>query len=290
MAIQLVRDQLVDSIINADKLNNGAVSFAKILSSDIEENLATSASSTKLATAAAIKTYVLAQVPDSFSGGNGIAIDSAGAPDEISVDLATNPGLQFTDEKLDLKLKAESGGSLSKDGAGLYIADSAIANAKLANNTISGKELGTDLASLTDGNGIADFTYNGNGVASIAIDLDGSTLAVGSDALKVADNGITGGQIADGAVSDLKVSFAPAQDILSPGSGTAYALTAEVPAGWDAAVQVFRNGVMLKLVSSNPNGNDEYTVTTSSGTTTVTFGAAPDSNSDYEVRYWSMIP
>ena len=290
MAIQLVRDQLVDSIINADKLNNGAVSFAKILSSDIEGDLAASASATKLATAAAIKTYVLAQVPDSFSGGNGIAIDSAGDPDEISVDLATNPGLQFTDAKLDLKLKPESGGSLSKDGAGLYIADSAIANAKLANNTISGKELGTDLASLTDGNGIADFTYNGNGVASIAIDLDGSTLAVGSDGLKVADNGITGGQIADGAVSDLKVSFAPAQDILSPGSGTAYALTDEVPAGWDAAVQVFRNGVMLKLVSSNPNGNDEYTVTTSSGTTTVTFGAAPDSNSDYEVRYWSMIP
>ena len=144
---------------------------------------------------------------------------------------------------------------------------------------------------MTDGNGIADFTYNGNGVASIAIDLDGSTLAVGSDGLKVADNGITGSQIEDGAVSDTKVNFAPMQDILSPGSGTAYALTDEVPSGWEAAVQVFRNGVMLKLViGSDPSGLDQYKVTTNSGTTTVTFGAAPDSSSAYEVRYWAIVP
>ena len=291
MAIQLVRDQLVNSIINADKLNDGAVSFAKILSSDIEENLATSASASKLATAAAIKTYVLAQVPDTFNGGDGIDIDSSGDPDVISVDLATNPGMQFTSGKLDLKLKAESGGSLTKDGNGLYIADSAISNAKLANSTISGVALGANLAALTDGNGIADFSYTGSGTASIAIDLNGSTLAVDGDGLKVATGGIGGNEIADGAVSDTKVNFAPMQDILSPGSGTAYALTDEVPAGWEAAVQVFRNGVMLKLViGSEPSGLDQYKVTTNSGTTSVTFGSAPDSSSDYEVRYWAIIP
>ena len=136
MAIQLVRNQLVDSIINVDKLLDGAVSYAKINSSDIETTLTGGAS--KLASAAAIKAYVDAQVPDTFSGGNGIDIDSSGDPDVISVDLATNPGLQFTSSKLDLKLKAESGGSLTKDADGLYIANSAISNAKLANSTISG--------------------------------------------------------------------------------------------------------------------------------------------------------
>jgi hypothetical protein len=292
MAIQLVRDQLVNSIINADKLNDGAVSFAKLLSTDILTDISGTVSDTKLATSAAIKTYVDAQVPDTFQGGDGINIDASGDPDVISVDLATNPGLQFTSNKLDLKLKSESGGSLTKDGNGLYIADSAISNAKLANSTISGIALGANLNSLSAGNGLSMTAYNGSAaVSDLTIDLDGSTLAVGSDGLKVAANGIGSNEIADGAVSDTKVNFAPMQDILSPGSATAYALTDEVPAGWEAAVQVFRNGVMLRLViGSEPSGLDQYKVTTNAGTTSVTFGAAPDTNSDYEVRYWAIVP
>ena len=47
MAIQLVRNQLVDSIINVDKLLDGAVSYAKINPSDIETSL--SGASNKLA-------------------------------------------------------------------------------------------------------------------------------------------------------------------------------------------------------------------------------------------------
>ena len=46
-----------------------------------------------------------------------------------------------------------------------------IAIAKLAASTISGKSLGANLDNLTDGNGIADFSYNGSGTATIAIDL-----------------------------------------------------------------------------------------------------------------------
>ena len=115
MAITLVRNQLVDSIINENKLDNGAVAFAKLKSADVETDLASSASASKLATAAAIKAYVDAQVPDTFSGGDGIAIDSSGDPDVIAVDLAVNPGLQFTSGKLDVKVKSESGGSITKD-------------------------------------------------------------------------------------------------------------------------------------------------------------------------------
>ena len=52
-----------------------------------------------------------------------------------------------------------------------------------------------DLADLTDGNGIADFTYDGNSTATIAVEADGTTLSVGSGGVKVADAGITATQL-----------------------------------------------------------------------------------------------
>ncbi len=165
---------------------------------------------------AATKAYVDAQIPDSFSGGNGIAIDSSGDPDVISVDLATNPGLQFTSAKLDVKVKAETGGSITKDADGLYIADSAIgnaklagsiANAKLANSTISGVALGSNLNSLSAGNGLSMSSYNGSAaVSDLTIDLDGSTLAVGASGIKIADTGVDTGQLADSAVETAKIN------------------------------------------------------------------------------------
>lgn len=287
MAIQLVRNQLVDSIINVDKLLDGAVSYAKINSSDIETTLV--GGSSKLASAAAIKTYVDAQVPDSFSGGDGIDIDSTGNPDVISVDLATNPGLQFTSAKLDLKLKSESGGSLTKDADGLYIANSAISNAKLANSTISGVALGANLNNLSAGNGLSMTAYNGSAaVSDLTIDLDGATLAVGASGIKVSDGGIGTTQIADAAVTPAKVSFAPQVDILSIAAATvAYNLSEEVPSGFEAGVMVFRNGLLIEQAQSTPSGVDQYQLTTSGGTSTVTFGAQPSLTDRYEVRYWA---
>lgn len=285
MAIQLVRNQLIDSIINVDKLLDGAVSYAKINSSDIETTLVGSAS--KLASAAAIKTYVDAQVPDSFSGGDGIAIDSSGDPDVISVDLATNPGMQFTSGKLDLKLKSESGGTFTKDADGIYIADSAIGNAKLANSTISGVALGANLNALSAGNGLSMTSYNGSAaVSDLTIDLSGSTLTVGANGLKVSDGGIDTLQVANAAVTEVKVSFAPQlDDFATNGVLTAFALSQAVATGWETGVDIYRNGVYLKQVQSNPSGVDEYTVATSAGTTTVTFGAAPAAADYYVARY-----
>lgn len=287
MAIQLVRNQLVDSIINVDKLLDGAVSYAKINSSDIETTLV--GGSSKLASAAAIKTYVDAQVPDTFSGGDGIDIDSSGDPDVISVDLATNPGLQFTSSKLDLKLKSESGGSLTKDTDGLYIADSAISNAKLANSTISGVALGANLNNLSAGNGLSMTAYNGSAaVSDLTIDLDGATLAVGASGIKVSDGGIGTTQIADSAVTSAKVSFAPQLDPLTIQAATvAYDLTEEVPDAFLAGVMVFRNGLLIEQVQGTPSGVDQYKVATAGGTTTVTFGSQPSTSDNYVVRYWA---
>lgn len=99
-----------------------------------------------------------------------------------------------------------------------------IANSKLVNDgiTIAGNDIslggsitaatilaGTGVISgsdavpnpLADGNGIADFSYDG-GTAGIlvAVEADGSTLTVGAAGVKVSDDGITAVQIADEAV------------------------------------------------------------------------------------------
>lgn len=299
MAIQIRGTQIQDGSIAAGKINlAGTFDFS---SGTIR--CGTPSGSTDVAN----KAYVDAQLPDSLSGGNGIAIDSSGDPDVISVDLATNPGLQFTSNKLDVKVKAETGGSITKDADGLYIADSAIgnaklagsiANAKLANSTISGKALGASLDSLTDGNGIADFTYNGGSAASIAIDLDGSTLSVGASGLKISDLGVDTGQlaanavelakIANGAVSVQKLNFQARQDLFTPnGSTAAFALSNEVEENMKNMVMVFRNGLLQQLKASSPADDSEYTVSTSGGTTTVTFGANINSADKLEVRYFA---
>lgn len=292
MAITLVRNQLVDSIINENKLDAGAVSFAKLKSADIETDLAASASSSKLATAAAIRSYVDAQVPDTFQGGNGIDIDASGDPDVISVDLATNPGLQFTSNKLDVKVKSESGGSITKDADGLYIADSAIGNAKLANSTISGKALGANLDSLSAGQGISMSAYNGSAaVSDLTVQLDGSTLAKSGSGVKVADLGIGEGQLAGNAVTITKFGMRPYTDDFAPNGSTAtFALSQRIAASslsnFAQGVRVYRNGQRLLQKASSPADTSEYTVTDNGSATVVTLGGNPANGETIIVDYW----
>lgn len=62
--------------------------------------------------------------------------------------------------------------------------------------SFSGSFIGTtDLPDLTDGNGINDFTYDGSTTATISVQADGTTLAVGVNGVKVADSGITSTQL-----------------------------------------------------------------------------------------------
>jgi hypothetical protein len=296
MAIQIRTDQVQNNAITAGKIDlTGTFNFGSgTLQAGTPSNT----------TDVANKAYVDAQLPDAFSGGDGIAIATGSDPDVISVDLATDPGLQFSSNKLDLKLEAnkglvkgasgvsvklktETGGSISVDSGGLYIANSAIGNAKLANSTISGKALGANLDSLTDGNGIADFTFNGSGAASIAIDLDGSTLAVGGSGIKIADNGVGSGQIAGAAVSFAAMGFKPKrQTVTTNGSTAAFALTTRVPdADWRKQIMVFRNGLLVEEVASSASGSDQYVVSDDGSATTITFGAAPATSDNVRFMY-----
>ena len=309
MAIQIRGNQILNNTITATQIDlSGTFDF-----SSGTLRVGTPSGSTDVAN----KAYVDGQLPDSFAGGDGISITDGEGTDTIAVDLATNPGLQFTSNKLDLKVKSETGGSITKDGDGIYIADSAIgnaklagsiANAKLANSTISGKALGTNLDNLTDGNGIADFTYNGSGAATISLDLDGSTLAVGASGVKVADTGIGTGQLADSAVSTAKIadgavtaakvpddalgsaklSISSEWHSITPnGSATAFDL-GHTLSGDFAYIMVFRNGIALEQKASSPSGVDEYTVSLNGGTGgvgQVTFGSAPASGENIRAFY-----
>ena len=309
MAIQIVGNQVANNTLGPTQIDETATyDFSSGVVS-----VATPSSSAHAAT----KAYVDSKVPDTFAGGDGIAISDGAGTDTISVDFATNPGLQFTSNKLDVKVKSETGGSITKDGDGLYIADNAIgnaklagsiANAKLANSTISGKALGANLDNLTDGNGISDFSYNGSSAGVISIDLDGSTLTAGADGLKItgagvgstelADNAVTTAKIGDGQVSaaklvdnsvgSAKLAISSEWVSLTPnGSATAFDL-GHTLSGDFAFIVVVRNGLVLEQKSSSPSGQDEYTVSLNGGTGGVgqiTFGSAPASGQNLRVFY-----
>ncbi len=105
-------------------------------------------------------------------------------------------------------------GGFSGDGSGL--------------TGISADSLGN---SLVDGNGIADFTFNGSAGATVALELNGSTLNLGSSGVKVADAGITATQIA--------TSVAGAG--LAGGGGTALSVGVD-----DSTVEISSDAVRVK--------------------------------------------
>lgn len=291
----------IDIQIKGRQLASGAVDYSKIDSASVETDLSVSASSSKLATAAAIKSYADSLVADSFEAGNGIEIDASGSPDVISVKLAaTNPMLQFvgtgTDElqvKLDpnkglqsgagglsTQLKAESGGTISVDASGLYIADAAIGNAKLANSTISGKALGSNLDNISAGNGLSGSDYNGSAAQTFQVQANVSdgTIAVDSNGVKVADSSIKSAKLAIQTNLD---------KFTANGSTAAFTLSAPVPTEF-AYIQVFVNGLFMEQVASAASGKSEFVLNPTGGASgegLVTFGANLDSGDLVRVLY-----
>lgn len=86
-----------------------------------------------------------------------------------------------------------------------------ISNSKLSNSTISGIALGSSLQGLTassTGGLSLSATYNGSAAVSASINLDGSSLATGSNGLKVNTGGISTLMIADDAVTAAKLADA----------------------------------------------------------------------------------
>lgn len=114
--------------------------------------------------------------------------------------LNNDSGYLISGQSSEVTLSGSFSGSFQGDGSNL--------------TGITADVLGS---SLTDGNGIADFSFNGSGSASVAVQADGSTLSVGSGGVKVADAGITATQL----------NTSIAGDGLSGGAGTALSVNTD---------------------------------------------------------------
>ena len=85
----------------------------------------------------------------------------------------------------------------------ITIANGAISNLKLENSTISGVSLGDDLPTLYFGNGLSAIdgdaspavSYNGTEFIGLSLKLDGSTLSLGVDGIRLTADTISGIQL-----------------------------------------------------------------------------------------------
>jgi len=192
--------------------------------------------------------------------------------------LLLDIGLQSIDvdgvDKLEVKLKGSGG--LTADADGLFVQASgitndmlagSIANAKLANSTISGKALGANLDALTvDDSTIAlnsGTTFNGSAARTISIKAAG----VGTS------------QLADDAVTPAKMAARIRRDVFTANGSTAtFDLSVALDAG-HVEVLVYKNGLLME--KDGDSDNDSYAVSAtggSGGVGRITFGANPDAN------------
>lgn len=132
--------------------------------------------------------------------------------------IEAGAALTKTGDRLDVAVD-DSSIEISSDALrvkALGISDSmlagSISNSKLSNSTISGVALGASLngltASATGGLSLSASSYNGSAAVSASINLDGSSLSVGSNGLKVGTGGISTLMLADDAVSAAKLADA----------------------------------------------------------------------------------
>ncbi len=223
-----------------------------------------------------------------IAGGAAIAISKLAASTISGVSLggnlaslskATNGGVNFSSYN----------GSAAVSNLQLDLNDLAAASINVANDSFAFVDADDD---STKKETIADFAsaMASDGIEAVSgqfkAKLNGSTLNRSASGLKVADLGIGSGQLASSSVTPAKLSFGGRQDILTAnGSTTAFNLAQNVDSTLINFVLVFRNGLLCKKVGSSPADESEYTCATDGSTTTVTFGAAPESGETLEVRY-----
>ena len=133
-------------------------------------------------------------------GGSGISVSEANLSG-IPNSALSNQGVTIGSTTVNLGATAASLAGLTNIVNSGQVADTKITGS--FTGSFSGAFTGTsNLPDLTDGNGIADFTYDGSDTATITVEADGSTLSVGSGGVKVADAGITETQLATSVAGD----------------------------------------------------------------------------------------
>lgn len=132
-----------------------------------------------------------------------------------AANITAGNGLSKTGNELSVNVDDSSieivGDALQVKDAGITndMLAGSISNAKLSNNTISGVALGGTLNALSAAStgGITLTSYDGSAaVADLSINLDGGTLSTSSAGLKIASLGVDTLQLADSAVTAIKLA------------------------------------------------------------------------------------
>jgi len=241
-----------------------------------------------------------------LSGGDGVSIPSGA----IALGGSKTVNLQL------------DGSSLSKSGSGLKIADAGVGSAqlqddscstaKIPDSAVTNDKLASSSVSVVSGDGLqGGGSLSLGGTLTLAIDLDGSSLALDSTnglsvaaggiqtsmlaancvnaaaiqnnavgSSEIADDAVGSTELASGAVLIEKVGFRAYTESFSGTTNTKYDLGRAVNANFFDRVQVFRNGLRCKKVAS-PSDSSEYSVANdgTSSVCAVTFGAAPNGDS-----------
>ena len=162
-----------------------------------------------------------------LAGLTAVTVDGLSAD---NVSLGSNQYISASGVVADTKLTGSFSGSFKGDGSAL-----------------TGLPDGTTPESLTSGNGISSFTFDGSSPQSVVVVADGTTLAVGAGGVKVADAGITATQ--------LNTSVAGAG--LSGGAGTALAVNVD-----DSSIEIATDTLRVKAsgVTNTMLVNDAITI------------------------------
>ena len=343
--IEVVSDalQLKDSGITNAKIADGTISNGKLISSSISGvqlggTLAalTAGSTGGIVMSSYTGTGAVNDLSINLDGGSlttsasGLKVDTNGIAtlmiqdDAItsakladgSVLTASLADLAVTDAKLAANAVVTS---KINDGAvtSAKIAADAIDASKIADAAVQREHLN---ANVVNGAGavVLDGTNN-----DLKVNVDGASIEINSNALRVkaggiatamvADDAITqakianaavgGSQLEDGSVSGQKVldstlasaklNFVASYETLTAGNGslTTFDTSAAADGNMLGGSIVFRNGLAMGLVASSPSGQDQYSLSATGGTggnCRVTFGTAPNSGDQITILYFSL--
>ena len=236
-----------------------------------------------------------------IAGGNGSALSvDLDEVAEVAVDVA-NDYIAFMDANDNGDTKKESIADLVTAMAGVGLsASSGVLALDLNEVTAEVIAVSEDLIvfeDATDGGtqkeSIADLMTAvagdalGASAGVLAVQVDDSTIEIASDSVRVKDSGVTNAKLA-GSIATSKLLLKSVWKELSPDGSTAQFDLDEALSSNLTNIQVFRNGLCVKQVSSSPADEDQYTVSATGGAGgvgRVTFGANIASTDDLRVFY-----
>jgi hypothetical protein len=206
----------------------------------------------------------------------GNAFDAGTSNELVLADGVAGNGIDLTSEVLSIDL---DGATLAVGANGLKVSDAGIGTSQIADSAVTAQKLAGSIPAdkLNLGNGLLE---NGG---NLEIDLDGSTLALGVNGLKVNQIGtseigadaITNAKIADDAVQTENLNFSAFFGAFdADGSTSTFELQAPLDLGFVEMFVVTVNGLVMEY-KGTPDAQDNYKIDNggTSGVARIVFGS-----------------